>query len=217
MADNDSRAGKWYSSPAVIDYLNGVHNPHDANLEAAFRAPADHGMPGIMVSPTEGRTLELFLRLLQAERVVEIGTLAGYSAIRMAAALPENGRIWTIEYDPAHVQVARAAIAAAGEDGRIEVHQGAALDVLPTLVSHGPFDAVFIDADKGNYDRYGRWAVANLRSGGLLLGDNAYLFGNLLADTDAARAMRRFHEHTAATCHSVCLSTPDGLVLGIKK
>lgn len=217
MADNDSRSGTRYSNPELIDYLNGVHNAHDPALEAAFRAPVSNEMPSIMVSPAEGRTVELLLRLIGATRVVEVGTLAGYSAICMAAALPAHGRIWTIEHDTRHVQVARAAIAEAGHAERIEVLHGAGLDILPTLVQHGPFDAVFIDADKGNYDRYGQWAIENLRTGGLLLGDNAYLFGKLMEDSDTARAMRRFHEHAARTCHSVCISTPDGLLLGIKK
>ena len=217
MADNQSRAGKRYANVEVIDYLNRVHTPHETATEAAFRAPAAHDMPAIMVSPTEGKTVELLLRMIGATRVVEVGTLAGYSAIRMAAALPPGGRLWTIEYDARHVEVARAAVAKAGYSEVIEVLHGAGLDILPTLTAHGPFDAVFIDADKGNYDRYGEWAVANLRPGGLLLGDNAYLFGNLLDDSDTARAMRRFHEHAAAHCHSVCLSTPDGMLLAIKK
>ena len=89
--------------------------------------------------------------------------------------------------------------------------------MLPTLEDHGPFDAVFIDADKVNYHHYGRWAVANLRPGGIVLGDNAYLFGELLDDSDRGRAMREFHQIVAASCDSVCIPTPDGLVLGIKR
>src|SRR6185503_14091588 len=96
------------------------------------------------------------------------------------------------------------------------VLQGEGLKVLPTLVEHGPFDAVFIDADKVSYEGYGRWAIANLRRGGLVLGDNAYLFGELMDDSDRGRAMRAFHELVARTCDSVCVSTPDGLVVGVK-
>jgi caffeoyl-CoA O-methyltransferase len=97
------------------------------------------------------------------------------------------------------------------------VIEGAGVDVLPTLVSHGPFDAVFIDADKVNYDRYGAWAMDNLRPGGIVLGDNAFLFGELLDDSDRGRAMRAFHALVAKQCDSVCIPTPDGLVLGIKR
>ena len=94
---------------------------------------------------------------------------------------------------------------------------GAGREVLPTLSGQGPFDAVFIDADKENYDHYGRWAIDHLRPGGLVIGDNAYFFGKLLEDSAGARAMRGFHELVAAACDSVCVPTPDGLVVGIKK
>jgi caffeoyl-CoA O-methyltransferase len=218
MADKDSRAGTRYANERIRDYLDSVHAAHDAGLEAAFSAPGEHSeIPAIMVGPSEGRLLELLLRMIAAERVVEIGTLAGYSAIRMAAALPATGRLWTIEYEPRHAEVARANIAGAGHADRVTVMVGAALDILPTLEQHGPFDAVFIDADKINYDHYGQWALRNLRSGGLLLGDNAYLFGQLMDDSDGAAAMRRFHEQAAKACDSVCIPTPDGLLLGIKR
>jgi caffeoyl-CoA O-methyltransferase len=217
MADRDSRAGARYADDRLLDYVARVHAGHDAGLEAAFTAPEREDMPAIMVGPSEGRLLGLLLAMVRAQRIVEIGTLAGYSAIHMARALSPSGRLWTIEADADHAAVARRNIGIAGLDDRIEVVEGAALDVLPGLVGNGPFDAVFIDADKGNYDRYGRWAAANLRPGGLLLGDNAFLFGNLLDDTDTAAAMRRFHEEAAEAFDSACIPTPDGLLLGIRR
>lgn len=217
MADNDSRQGKRYAETAILEYVENVHARHDQGLQAAFSAPAEHDIPAIMVGPSEGRLLELLLRMIAAERVVEVGTLAGYSAIRMAAALPASGKLWTIEYDPGHAEVARRNIAAAGYADRVEVLVGAGLDILPTLEAKGPFDAVFIDADKVNYDHYGQWAEKNLRPGGLLIGDNAYLFGELLDESDRGRAMRRFHEQAARAFHSVCVPTPDGLLVGIKR
>jgi len=99
----------------------------------------------------------------------------------------------------------------------VTVVEGAGLDVLPSLEKHGPFDAVFIDADKANYDAYGRWAARNLRKGGLLLGDNAFLFGRLLEKSSEAAAMRRFHEEAALLFDTVCIPTPDGLLLGVKR
>jgi caffeoyl-CoA O-methyltransferase len=113
--------------------------------------------------------------------------------------------------------VARRSLADAGLGDRVEVLEGAALEVLERLAPQGPFDAVFIDADKGNYDRYGRWARHHLRPGGLLLGDNAYFFGRLLEDSAEAAAMRRFHEEAAQAFDTVCMPTPDGLLLGIKR
>jgi caffeoyl-CoA O-methyltransferase len=217
MADQDSRSGARYASPEILAHVDRVHAAHDAALAAAFDAPAREGMPRIMVGPSEGKLLSLLLRLVGAERVVEIGTLAGYSAIHMARALPASGQLWTIEADPAHAEVARRNVARAGLSDQIQIVVGAALDVLPQLEKHGPFDAVFLDADKELYDRYARWAVRNVRTGGLVLGDNAFFFGNLLADTSAAEAMRRFHQVLSEHCASVCIPTPDGLALGVKR
>jgi caffeoyl-CoA O-methyltransferase len=215
MADSSSRAGERYSDPAILDYVNGVHARHTEGMARAFAVP--DGIPAIQVGPSEGRLLHLLLRLARAEKVVEVGTLVGYSAIHLASALPPHGHLWSVEFEAKHADVARQNLAAAGLVDRVTVVVGAGRDVLPTLERHGPFDAVFIDADKVGYELYGRWAIAHLRPGGLVLGDNAYLFGNLLEDTDRGRAMRAFHEHVAATCDSVCVPTPDGLVVGIKK
>lgn len=215
MADLDSRAGKTYTTPGIVDFVDRTHVPHDAALARAFTVP--DGIPSIQVGRSDGKTLQLLLQLVGARRVVEVGTLVGYSAITMARALPADGRLWSVEYEPAHAEVARANIAAAGLADKITVIVGAGSAILPTLVSHGPFDAVFLDADKQGYDAYGEWAIANLRRGGLVLGDNAYLFGRLLDDTDEARAMRAFHERVARACDSVCIPTPDGLVVGIKR
>jgi caffeoyl-CoA O-methyltransferase len=215
MADNDSRAGARYTSPDILDYVNRTHVRHDAGLAKAFETPA--GVPAIQVGPSEGRLLGVLVRLVGARRVVEVGTLMGYSAIHMARALQPDGKLWTIEYDHRHAELARANIAAAGLADRVTVVEGAGREVLPTLVGHGPFDAVFIDADKAGYDYYGRWALENLRTGGIVIADNAYLFGELLDDTETARAMRRFHEQIAAASESVCVPTPDGLVVAIKR
>lgn len=215
MADSTSRAGGRYATEAIIDYVDRVHAGHDAALAAAFALPAF--MPAINVGPSEGKLLWLLLLLARARKVVEVGTLAGYSAIRIARALPGDGHLWSIEIDPAFADVARANLAAAGVAASVSVVVGAARDVLPTLEPHGPFDAVFIDADKPNYEHYGRWAVAHLRPGGLVLGDNAYLFGELLENSERGAAMRAFHELVAAACDSVCVPTPDGLVVGIKR
>jgi caffeoyl-CoA O-methyltransferase len=215
MADDDSRAGTRYTTPGILEYVNRVHAPHDVGLARAFAVP--EGIPSIQVGPSDGKLIALLLRLAHATKVVEVGTLVGYSAILMARALGPGGHLWSIEFEPSHAEVARANIAAAGLADRVTVLVGAGRDVLPTLSGHAPFDAVFIDADKVNYDHYGRWALEHLRTGGLVIGDNAYLFGELLDDSDRGRAMRGFHELVAASCESVCAPTPDGLVVGIKR
>jgi predicted O-methyltransferase YrrM len=215
MADQDSRAGVRYTTPEILAFVERVHAPHDAGLARAFALPPE--MPAIMVGPSEGRLLELLCKLAGAKKVVEVGTLAGYSTIRLARAVPADGRVWTIEFEPHHAEVAQANFVAAGVADKITLLVGAGTEVLPTLEPLGPFDAVFLDADKIGYERYGQWAAANLRPGGLVLGDNAYLFGELLEDSPRGRAMRAFHQQVARDFDSVCIPTPDGLVLGIRR
>ncbi|MBA3396264.1 MAG: O-methyltransferase [Deltaproteobacteria bacterium] len=215
MADKDSRAGSRYTTPAILDYVNRTHAPHDAALAQAFEVP--EGIPAIQVGPSDGRMLYLLMRLINATKVVEVGTLVGYSAIHIARGLAPTGRLWSIEFEPRHAEIAHANLAAAGLADRVSVLVGAGREILPTLAQEAPFDAVFIDADKVSYDFYGAWALENLRPGGLVIGDNAYLFGELTEDSDRGRAMRSFHEQVAAACDSVCVPTPDGLVVGIKR
>lgn len=217
MADDASRSGARYANPDVLGFVERVHVPHDDALTRAFEASSRHGMPAIQVGRSEGKLLGLLLRMVGARKVVEIGTLGGYSAIHMARALPADGHLYTIELDAKHAQVARDNLKTAGLSQRVTVLVGAALEVLPTLAPRGPFDAVFIDADKGSYDQYVRWAIRNVRPGGLLLGDNAYYFGNLVSTTEtSAAAMRRFHEDAARYFDTVCAPTPDGLLVGIR-
>jgi caffeoyl-CoA O-methyltransferase len=217
MADKDSREGLRYAVAEITGYVDDVHAGHDEALQAAFAAPDAQGFPAIQVGRSEGRTLELLMRLVGARKVVEVGTLTGYSAIRLARGMEAGGKLWTIEFDASHASEARARVSQANLSVDVEVVEGAGVDILPTLEEHGPFDAVFIDADKESYHQYGRWAAAHLRQGGLLIGDNAYLFGNLMEDSARAKAMRSFHEEAAQAFDSVCLPTPDGMLLGMKR
>lgn len=216
MADADSREGLRYGTPEVTRFVDELHAAHDAALDAAFRAPIEHGFPAIQLAPSEGRLLEMLASMIQARRVVEIGTLTGYSAIRLARGLAPGGLLWTLENDPAHAAVAKRRIADAGLADRVEVLEGDALAELPALGELGPFDLVFLDADKGRYDEYGRWAHRHLRAGGVLVADNAYFFGRLLDDDPDAGAMRRFHREAAERFRTVCVPTPDGLLIGVK-
>jgi predicted O-methyltransferase YrrM len=219
MADADSRTGHRYATPEILAFVERLHAAHDEALRLAFEAPERHAMPAIQVGASEGKLLELLVALAGARRVVEVGTLAGYSTLRLARALPPepSSRVYTIELDPRHADVARASVAAAGLEDRVDVRVGRGADVLPELEPHGPFDVVFLDADKESYDVYGRWAAAHLRPGGLLLADNVYLFGDLLADTPRAAAMRRFHEEATVAFDTVVIPTPDGLLLGRRR
>lgn len=215
MADNDSRSGARYTTPEILAFVERVHAGHDAGLARAFQVP--EGIPAIMVGPSEGKLLEILMRMIGARKVVEVGTLVGYSAIHLARGLVDGGHLWTIEYEASHARVARANFESAGVGKLVNVEIGAGVDVLPTLEKHRPFDAVFIDADKTNYPAYGAWAARHLRKGGLILGDNAYLFGELMDDSPRGTAMRAFHEQVARDFDSVCIPTPDGLVLGVKR
>jgi caffeoyl-CoA O-methyltransferase len=217
MADSNSRQGSRYDNPELRAFVDGLHAPHDAALERAFRAPEAHGLPPIQVSAAEGKLLGVLLRLAGARNVVEVGTLAGYSAIRMARALPQGGVLHTIELDPRHAEVAQSNFDAAGVADRIRLHLGSGRELLPTLVPLGPFDAMFLDADKEGYPEYVAWAAKHLRPGGLLLADNSYFFGRLMADHPAAAAMRAFHELAARDFDGVCAPTPDGLVIGMRR
>lgn len=218
MADRESRSGARHANKELIDYLDQLHAPHDDALRRAFDSADDEEIPAIQLGISEARTVELLLKMIGARKVVEVGTLAGFSAIRIAAGLAEGGKLWTIESDPNHAAVATANIVAAGLDDRIEVVVGPGIVVLPKLEQHGPFDAVFVDADKASYDKYGEWAAKNTRAGGLLIADNAHYFGKLLDLKDeSAAAMRRFHEDATHHYDTVCIPTPDGMLLGIRR
>lgn len=217
MADPDSRKGRAYLSPEILRWVEALHAPHDRFLEAAFGAPEREGIPAIQVAPLEGRLLELLLRLAGVRRVVEIGTLAGYSALWLARALPPDGHLWTLEKSSKHAALAKKTFQAAGLSKRVTLLTGEALALLPRLSREGPFDAVFLDADKENYDAYGRWAAENLRPGGLLLADNAFFFGRLLEEDRGARAVRRLHEESIRFFETVCIPTADGLLVGIRR
>ena len=217
MADSHSRSGSQYATPEIYAYADRTHAAHDAALERAFAAPEKQGMPAIQLGASEARLLTLLMQLIGARKVVEVGTLAGYSALRLARGLAPGGKLWTFELEEHHAQVARDNLSAAGVAERVEVIVGPALQNLRNIEAQGPFDAVFIDAAKTGYPDYPRWAAKHLRRGGLLIGDNSYYFGQLLADSPDAARLREFHSFVAGNFDSVCIPTPDGLVLGIAR
>jgi caffeoyl-CoA O-methyltransferase len=163
----------------VDDYIAGLVAPEDEALSAARTASLEAGLPDIAISAAEGKFLHVLARAIRAERILEIGTLGGYSTIWLARALPPHGQLITIEVDEQHAGVAQRNIAHANLADRIEVRVGAALDVLPTL--SGPFDFIFIDADKETYVDYFGWAVRLARPGTLIVADNVVRKGEVVA------------------------------------
>lgn len=166
----------------VDDYLNPLFAPDDDVLTAALRDSEDAGLPQIAVASNQGKLLQLLAQLVGARRILEIGTLGGYSTIRLARALPADGRLVTLEYEPRHAEVARRNITRAGLDQLVEVRVGPALDTLPLLADQEPFDLVFIDADKQNNPHYVDWAVQLTRPGGLIVLDNIVRHGRILQE-----------------------------------
>ncbi len=168
---------------AVDRYLVDTLVGHDPVLDATLAAQRTAGLPDIEVAPTGGKLLHLLARATGARRVLEIGTLGGYSTIWLARAIPEDGRVVTIEAEPRNADIARANIDRAGVGDRVEIRVGRGADVLPALVVEEPFDLVFIDADKESNTIYLDWAARLGRSGGLVVVDNIVRSGRV-ADPD---------------------------------
>lgn len=171
---------KW---AGVDDYFSQLLIPADSHSQAALEANRQAGLPAHDVSALQGKMLALFIKMINASRVLEIGTLGGYSTLWMAKALGAEGIITTLEADSHHAQVARQNIHNAGLSERVDLRIGAALDVLPQL--QGPFDLIFIDADKKNNPDYLRWSLTLARPGTLIIADNIVRGG---AVTDASSA-----------------------------
>lgn len=191
---------------AVESYIDGLLIPSDPVLEAAVAASEAAELPPIAVSPSQGRLLYLLARMLRAHRILEIGTLGGYSTIWMARALPANGCIVTLESDPKHCDVAQSNLSLADLEPTIDLRLGKALETLPELAAEGlePFDMVFIDADKENNEAYFRWALRLARPGALIVIDNVIRDGEVAnpnSDDPRVQGVRRLNEAIAAESH----------------
>jgi predicted O-methyltransferase YrrM len=207
---------------ALAAYTAGLFAEEDRTLVELREEMRRREMPEIQISPEEGRLLQLLVATIGARSILEIGTLGGYSAIWMARALPQNGRLITLELNEAHAEVARAFARRAGLQDVIEVRVGAALDSLRVIGREGRlFDACFIDADKKNYPAYLEAALRLVRPGGLILGDNTFLDGRILrhdADDDAdAAAVREFNRRIAGDPRLLSVIVPirDGLSVSL--
>jgi predicted O-methyltransferase YrrM len=187
---------------AVENYFNELLIPPDPILYATLEAIDAAGLPSVSVTPNEGKLLSLLARMLGARNILEIGTLGGYSTIWLAGALAPGGKLITLEFDPKHAKIARENIARAGLNEIVELRLGRALESLPVIAAEGrgPFDLVFIDADKKNNWEYFEWAMKLSRRGSLIIVDNVVRDGAVVdaSSTDSdIRGIRRFMEMLA--------------------
>jgi predicted O-methyltransferase YrrM len=212
---------------AVDNYINGLVVRPDAALDAAVEASTKAELPAIAVAPNQGKLLHILARMVNARRILEIGTLGGYSTIWLARALAGDGRLFTLEIDARHAEVARKNVERAGLESKVEIRLGPALDTLKKLVAEkqGPFDLVFIDADKANIPDYFTWSLKLSRSGGVIVVDNVVRKGGVIeaqsSDPDI-QGVRRLNEMlkdesrvTATTIQTVGSKGYDGFTLAL--
>lgn len=208
------------SDEALARYVDSLFVREPALLVELRETLEEKGFPTIQVPGRTGRVLELLTLLVAPGRILEIGTLGGYSALWMARGLPSGGRILTLEKDPERAAMARSFIERAGESGRIEVRVGDARAVVPELGSDGTYDLVFIDADKESYTFYLEQSARLLRPGGLLLADNALWHGRVVEEDpdEPTRGVQEFNRRLAARgdFRSTILPVGDGVALGVR-
>jgi len=207
------------SDEKLLKYLGRVFKPEDATLKEIRERSLKAGLPEIQVGSMDALHLEVLTRAIGARRAVEIGTLGGYSGTAIARGLGEGGRLHTFELDQKHADLARDSFRKAGVLDRVTIHVGPALERLHKCESDGPFDLVFIDADKATYPGYLAWAARHLRVGGVVLGDNAFAFGEIAdGKGEGPQAMRRFNQELAQGGHfrATMLPTGEGLAMGVK-
>jgi predicted O-methyltransferase YrrM len=213
---------------AVDAYINETLVPVDDALDAALKASDAAGLPQISVTPNQGKFLHLLARIRGARNILEVGTLGAYSTIWLARALPRDGKLITIEADPKHADVALANIARAGFAERVELRRGLALDILPTIAadSKGPFDLVFIDADKANIPAYFEWAMKLTTKGSVIIVDNVVRDGAVIdagSDDPSVLGVRRLNEMlaqdkrvSATTIQTVGSKGYDGFTIALR-
>jgi len=191
----------------------------DEVLAHVRRRTRELGMPEIQIRPEEGKILYFLARMIGARHILEVGTLAGYSTIWLARALPDDGSVVTLEVEPAHARVAREHFALAGLNGRVEIVEGSAHETLPVLARREPFDMMFIDADKAGYPAYLAWALENLPNGALIVAHNAFRGGDLISNTpdEAVLATRELLNAMARDERllSTIIPVGDGFAVGM--
>jgi caffeoyl-CoA O-methyltransferase len=206
---------------AHFQYIARHTAGEDAFLRDLKKAASAAGIPSIWIAPEQASLMQILLRIGAAREVVEIGTLAGYSAIAMARALPAEGHVRTIELEKKHADFAEQWVAKSDVAGKVQVFRGSGMDVLPGFAANSA-DAAFLDADKASYPKYLAECLRIVRRGGLIMVDNAFAFGELFADSPSDRevtAVREFNEHMAKVrdVQSVIVPIGDGLWVGVRR
>lgn len=213
------------TNPLLAEYVYNCFQPEDENLAEIRRRAAQLKLPNIHVGAMDGLHLEVLVRAIGAKKVVEVGSLAGYSGVCIARALPADGHLYTFEFYEKNAAVCVETFAKNNLSDKVTVIQGPALSQLTLIEQQGPFDAMFIDADKSNYLQYLDWAEKNLRIGGTLIADNTFAWGLILQsdfDTDAQRndanAVRLFNQRVAQSprWRATLLPTGEGLTLAVR-
>lgn len=207
---------------ALSKYITETFAQEDDALAAIRKQIPERGLPEIMIRPEEAAFLQFLVAATGARSVVEIGTLGGYSGSWMARALPIGGKLITLELEPKHADVAREHFALAGVADKVDIRLGDAHEVLPTLAGEGPFDFVFIDAEKEGYLDYLDWTLANLRTGGVLAAHNAFRGGRLVGEVEPderVKIIRQFNQRLAEDPSVLATIFPagDGMTMGVKR
>jgi len=220
MPNSPDDKGFGQGSPEVARWAEKVFQPEDAVLAEIRERSVREGLPAIAVGRFDGLHLEVLARLMGARKVVEIGTLGGYSGVCLLRGMAKDGVLHTFELNEHHAEVARESFRRAGVLDRARIHVGPALEKLRQIEKEGPFDLCFIDADKVGYPAYLAWAAQHLRIGGAVLGDNAFGWGNVAKHhgDEGVRALQRFNEELArgGRFRATMIPTEEGLALGVK-
>lgn len=202
-------------------YVRDLYAPEDDLLREIGEEIRRQNMPQISIEPEEGQMLQFLMATVGVKKAVEIGTLAGYSGLWLARALPSDGLLYTLDVNPQHAEVARGFFDRAGLDGRVKQLIGDASDLLADLVAEGPFDLFFIDASKKDYPAQLEWGLANVRPGGLILAHNAFWGGSLIdpqyqADP-GAQGLHAYHQTVATDDRltSTVIPVGDGIIASV--
>jgi caffeoyl-CoA O-methyltransferase len=224
MPSSPMDKGFGQGSVDLARWAEGVFRPEDELLREIRERSIAAGLPAIQVGRFDGLHLEVLARLAGARKAVEIGTLGGYSGVCLLRGMGEGGFLHTFELEEKNAAVSKESFRRAGFESRVRIHVGKALDNLAACAKEGPFDLVFIDADKVGYPAYLAWAEENLRVGGVVLGDNAFGWGGVAdpnyagENPESISALRAFSERLGrgGRFRSTMIPTEEGLAMGVK-